>query len=146
MKVNLKYFFLFWLFLSCGLNGFSQGKKEKLEAMRIAFITKQINLTTSEAQSFWPVYNEYHDKLEAARKAFKTQYNKSTNLDALSDKEAELILAAETELKQKEYLLFKEYYERFKKVLPVKKVLKLRKAEEDFKQELLKMLKSGGGE
>jgi len=32
---------------------------EKLESLRIAFLTKQLNLSPEEAQGFWPVYNEY---------------------------------------------------------------------------------------
>ena len=33
--------------------------EEKLEALRIAFLTKQLNLSPEEAQQFWPVYNSY---------------------------------------------------------------------------------------
>ncbi|MBK6523229.1 MAG: hypothetical protein IPG08_13420 [Sphingobacteriaceae bacterium] len=52
----------------------------------------------------------------------------------MSDKEAEAYLVAELTLKQKEYELSKEYYEKFKKVLPIKKIALIRRAEEDFKR------------
>ncbi len=122
----------------------SPGKKEKLEALRIAFITKELNLTSAEAQTFWPVYNEYQDKTEAARKAFRQQYKKNVDINALTEKEADSYIAAEIELKQREASLFKEYMEKIKKVVGAKKTAKLRKAEEEFKQELLKILKNGG--
>ncbi|MFL5753594.1 MAG: hypothetical protein ACJ76F_09315 [Bacteroidia bacterium] len=115
-------------------------KKEKVEALRISFITQQLDLGTQEAQLFWPVYNEYLDKLDAARKAFRQQYNKQTDFDFKTDKEADAYLNAEINLKQKEADYFREYYEKFKKVLPVKKVAKLRRAEEEFKKKLIEQL------
>jgi hypothetical protein len=48
---------------------------------------------------------------------------------------------AELQLKAKEVELNKTYFEKFKQVLPIKKVLKLMHAEEAFKKELLKQLK-----
>lgn len=35
------------------------GDGQRLEALKIAYLTKKLNLTTDEAQRFWPVYNSY---------------------------------------------------------------------------------------
>lgn len=43
-------------------------KTQTLEAVRVAFITKELNLTPSEAQQFWPVYNNYTAEIKSARK------------------------------------------------------------------------------
>jgi hypothetical protein len=40
---------------------------EKVEAIKVAYITKELNLTSSEAEKFWPVYNEYFKELKKAR-------------------------------------------------------------------------------
>lgn len=32
---------------------------EKIQALKIAFITQKLDLTADEAQKFWPVYNRY---------------------------------------------------------------------------------------
>ena len=32
---------------------------EKLNSYKIGFFTKKLNLTSAEAEKFWPVYNEY---------------------------------------------------------------------------------------
>lgn len=32
---------------------------EKVQALKIAFITQKLDLTADEAQKFWPVYNRY---------------------------------------------------------------------------------------
>ena len=42
----------------------SQGRQQRpmaglVEAYKTAFITQRLNLTTEEAQKFWPIYNNY---------------------------------------------------------------------------------------
>lgn len=124
------------VFVLLQLASFAQGgKREKIEALRVGFITQQLNLTTDESQKFWPVYNEYQDKVRAARREFK-----GTSTSFASDKEAQDFLDAELLFKQRELNLYKEYYDKFKKILPLKKVAMLRQAEEEFKKELLKQL------
>lgn len=115
-------------------------KKEQIAAFRVAFITKELSLSSKEAQLFWPVYNEYQDKLEALRTARRKE-NKKHTPDTMTDQEAEQFIENETDFKVNEANLQKQYYTRFKQSLPVKKVALLIKAEEDFKRELLKQLK-----
>lgn len=119
----------------------SDSKREKIDALRATFISKKVNFSNEESIKFWPLYNEMNDKLEANRKAFRQQYNAKTNYNFITDKEAEAYLNAELNLKQKEFELYKEYYEKFKKILPVKKVAALRRAEEDFKKEIIRTIK-----
>ena len=53
-----------------------QGNKgEKIEALRIAFISQQLNLNTQEAQKFWPVYNQYRGDLKTLHQNFKMDAN-----------------------------------------------------------------------
>jgi hypothetical protein len=51
------------LFLICTLNLFSQQSQDpdgsRIEALKIAYLTKKLNLSPEEAQRFWPVYNNY---------------------------------------------------------------------------------------
>ena len=82
-----------------------------------------------------------NDKLDAVRKTFRLKYNSSTNYNFQTDKEADEYLNAELTLKQKEYELYKDYYDKFKKILPVKQVAAVRRAEEDFKKEIIKSIK-----
>ncbi len=116
-------------------------KREKIDALRASFIAKKVNFTPQESQAFWPLYNEMNDKQDANRKTFRLQYNANTNYDFATDKEAEAYLNAELLLKQKEYEIYKEYYDKFKKILPLKKVAAVRRADDDFKKELIKSIK-----
>ncbi|HEY8733240.1 MAG TPA: hypothetical protein VIL90_01660 [Puia sp.] len=53
--------FALYLLTSVAQNG------NRLEALKIAYITKRLNLSPDEAQKFWPVYNQYADELQKAR-------------------------------------------------------------------------------
>ena len=37
-------------------------KKEKIEAIKVAYISEELELTVAESQAFWPVYNELQSK------------------------------------------------------------------------------------
>ncbi|MBX9851393.1 MAG: hypothetical protein K2X86_06495 [Cytophagaceae bacterium] len=140
----MRYFVSFAILIV--LVGFSlsfaqQDKKDRIEALKIAFITNKLELTSKEAQVFWPVYNEYADKHEKLRKDRRQQFmNVKDNLDAMSDKDIEALVDGEMTFRQKELDLQKEYHAQFKQVLPVRKVAKLYIAEETFKRELLRKL------
>ena len=45
--------------------------QEKVEALKVGFITQRLDLTTEEAKVFWPVYNKYSDELKKLRRTTK---------------------------------------------------------------------------
>lgn len=119
-----------------------QEKKEDIESMKIAFLTKKLELTPEEAQQFWPVYNQYSDKLNEIRKKRRQDLRTAkNNFDEMSDKEVEQAVDNEMNFRQKELDIQKEYNAKFKAILPIKKVAKLYAAEEQFKRVLLDKLK-----
>ena len=122
----------------------AQTPKDKIEQYRIAFITKEVNLTVEEAKVFWPVYNKYRDELEALRSNNKVDLD---NIDytKLTDEEVEKKAKEIFVLKQSELDIQKKYYTEFKKVIPAKKVLRLIKADADFKKQLVKLLQERRG-
>jgi Spy/CpxP family protein refolding chaperone len=126
-----------------GPNPRQQEKKENIEAMKIAFITQKLELTPEEAQKFWPVYNQYTDKLKELRKKRRQEERDGKQkMDALTDKELEQMIDNDLATRQKELDLQKEYNTKFKAILPIKKVVKLYAAEEQFKMVLLDKLKN----
>ncbi len=138
---TLKYIFILSLLsISAG----AQNQKEKIEQYRIAFITQELNLTTDEAKVFWPVYDKYRAELEAMRKNNKVDIDK-LDYAALTDMEAEKKATEIFSLKQAELDLQKKYYAEFKKVIPTRKVLRLIKAEADFRQKLVELLQKRQG-
>lgn len=147
MKQVIRHIFVF-AFCLVALSAMAQPgtKRDKIDALRVSFISSKVTLTNQESQLFWPLYNEYNDKADNLKKSFRQQFVRDVDFNTVSDKDAEAYLIAELTLKQKEYELSKEYYEKFKKVLPVKKIALIRRAEEDFKKELIKNIKGNSSE
>ena len=56
------------LFMSLPSSAAAQNQKDDLEALRVAFITKELKLTSDESQKFWPIYNEYLKELSNCAK------------------------------------------------------------------------------
>jgi len=120
-----------------------QNKREKIEAMKIAFITQRLSLNREEAQKFWPVYNEYDAEKGKLRKEKREQYRDyKTNFDDLSDEEITKFVDSQIIYRQRELDIQKKYHIDLKGVLPIRKVALLYKAEEDFKKHLLKEAQS----
>ena len=126
-----------------------EGKRENVEAMKIGYLTKELNLTTDEAKKFWPVYNEFSDELKKIRDARKERFRDAKeSFVSMADKDVEKVIDTEMISRQQELDLQKQYHARFKEVLPIKKVALLYRAEEGFKRELLEKIKErreGGG-
>lgn len=153
-KILLLIFFTF-AFLANGLSaqaagGSSKGKtdtvptasgSERVQALKVAFLTKHLNLTPAEAQKFWPIYNEYQDKREAVRDQLQADYKIiREQADKLSNEELTRLGDEEVALKAKDAQLVSEMHDKLKKVLPPKKLAQLYVAEEDFKKELIRIL------
>lgn len=120
-----------------------QDRHEKIEQLKITFITRELNLTSSEAQQFWPVYNEMSDQLKVENKKQRTiAKSLRTNYDSYSDSEfkAELnkLYASETN----EVSLKREYNSKIAAIISYKKSAKLLSLEQRFKRELLNKVKS----
>jgi hypothetical protein len=147
MKPVVKYIYVF-MFCILAVVGWAQpgSKREKIDALRVSFINSRVSLTTQESQLFWPLYNEYTNKTDDLKKTFRHQFVRNVDFNAFTEKEADAYLTAELTLKQKEYELIKEYYEKFKKALPAKKLALIRRAEEDFRKELIKNIKGNSPE
>lgn len=151
--MNARKIILLFIALAISAAGFSQQKpkqktKEEIEALRVAYITKKLNLTPTEAQTFWPLYNEYTQKRETLRKEHKEKLKKyKEDVSLMTDAEAQEYIDAEMTYRQKDLDLQKDFYKKLKAVLPAKKIVLLAKAEEEFKKILLEGLggdKPGG--
>ena len=112
--------------------------KGKMEAQKIAFITQELDLSTEEAQQFWPVYNEYTKELEAIK---KDRPNRREMQDkVLTDSEAASQLSTMIETEKRHTAIKEDYIGQMKNVLSIQKVAKLFRLEHRFKREMLNKL------
>jgi hypothetical protein len=122
-------------------------KKADIDALKVSIITTKAGLTAEEGKVFWPIYNEYDaEKNSIKRERRQKAMAARNNIDNLSDREIEELLQNDFVLRQRELDIEKKYFEKFKKVLPIKKVAKVYAAEDQFKRELLKRLRSQGAD
>lgn len=100
--------------------------RERVEALHVAFITQKLDLSATESQKFWPIYNEYRGKVDGLRNKYKKDNSSLDNSIAFD---------------QERLALKKDYFEKLKAVVPTDKLDKLENAEREFKKELIDKMK-----
>ena len=106
------------LILGFTIAGMSQDEDKKdggrIEALKIAYLTRKLNLTTEEAQKFWPVYNQYSDEL------------RKVQIEARQNNTSEI------ERDEKVLNIRKRYNNEFAKALSTEKVNSFFRVEKEF--------------
>jgi hypothetical protein len=113
----------------------NQSRAKQIETIKIGFITRKLDLSIEESQKFWPVY---------------FQFQKEQNLLLKQKREARLQNANDADQAIDDDLYFdtkilelkKKYRGEYGKILSAEKVKKLYQAEREFKEELIKLLKT----
>ena len=125
-----------------------RGDFEKFRAQKVSFITNALSLTPAEAEKFWPIYNEYDRKrAEFHRKRADTERRLMEGIEKgnnLSNNELTEINNTMLNNVRIEYELLKEYNEKFKAVLPIKKVVMLNIVEKNFSFRMLRDYRGDG--
>ena len=93
-------------------------KSEKIEALYIAYMTRELNLTEAEAKTFWPVHASFDAELRNLR-------------------------AMDNELKRQEAVLTikKKYEERFNRILGAERTNTFYVKDAEFRKKLVDRLK-----
>ena len=119
---------------------------QKMQSEMIAFITAELDLTPEEAQVFWPVYNliakakmESQKSVMTAHKALKEALKDENASDKQVGKLLDEYLAAKQAQKDSD----KGEADKYRKVLPEKKVAKLYIAQEKFRRDHIRNFKGG---
>ncbi len=116
--------------------------REKIEAARVAFLTRELNLDIEQAKTFWPLFNEYESEKDAIRKDLQTIRRR---VDTASDASLKEDLTRVFALRRQEILLDEKYQAKFKDVLTIRQVAKLHYAEHKFHRMMLEHLRERGG-
>lgn len=109
--------------------------RKKLESLRIAYITDELDLSSEEAQIFWPVFNEFEKK--------RTELRKSKNmLLGDSSKNSSDIVTEYLAIEEEEHLLNENYITQMREVISDEKIITLISSEKRFRERLIKRLNS----
>jgi hypothetical protein len=138
-----KYIIILTLFLSV-LNSFGQAKKEsseKVKALKVAFLTQELQLTSMEAEKFWPLYNKHRERLDSLRNigraAIKNKIKEVGDLNNLEESEAKKFVLLRLNLERQISAEKEAFVPSISPFLPYKKILKLYVSEREFARKLM---------
>jgi hypothetical protein len=113
-------------------------RTERLESARVAYLTDKLALTPEQSQRFWPVYKEYTEKRRNLRREGGGLRGK--DLSVMTDKEIKTAMERQFAVRQSELNLDKEYADKFQKVISLRQVAQLHRAEREFTRALIRRL------
>lgn len=139
--ISFKTFFIVMLlvpsFCMFGQNGeFKDKLKDKFKAQKVAYITSELELSETESQKFWPIYNSYQSEIEQLKADLDIKPSRD-----MSDKEAEDMMYALLENRSKEIDVQKKYIQKMKTAISARKIAMLFKAERQFKEKVVSNMK-----
>lgn len=143
MKSIITYLYLFLISFSQFAQP-NEKREEKIRNLRIAFLSTKLDLTTEEAQKFWPLFNKFDDKhteFFKQKKQMMQALRKSEN-ENISEKELQNLLNNSEDVENKLQENRKIFIKSLQGIIPTQKIILLRKLEEDFKQKLLQQFKN----
>lgn len=117
-------------------------KRDQLKSMKVAFITSELDLTSEESAKFWPLYNAHEEKQQEIRKQKLKSYLEDDSLDKVSEKDAATILEKIENSEEELHQSRKKFITSLKAVISPLKILKLKKAEENFNRKLLQQYRN----
>ena len=115
--------------------------RQKIKLLKTAYITDAITLKPTEAEKFWPVYNQYSNQIQQLK--FKLEGGKMQEINAAGGIE-EISEAKAKEIINQSLIFEKEIYEakinminELSKIISAQQIVKLQKAERDFNKRIL---------
>jgi hypothetical protein len=100
---------------------------EKVESIKIAYLSEKLNLDPKTAEKFWPIYNQYDDEMRTVIQESK-KANDTRTVEEIIDQEQKAI-----DIKRK-------YNALFLKVLSNEQATKLYQSEKEFHRILLRRM------
>lgn len=101
------------------------------------YITKEAHLTPQEAQAFFPLYHQMKDQ----QRNLQTKINRAiqrVEREKLTEADCKRIIAFVQKMQEQFNRIEKNYYDKFAKVLPANKLLRVMNAEHNFGREMFR--------
>lgn len=115
----------------------------KVKANKIAYLTQRLDLSTQEAEKFWPIFNKYENEMIALRIENSPRDTNSAgfplrpNCLNMSDKEAQDMLSKQLRTKRDIVNIQDRYAKEFQKAIPVQKVVMFFMLERKFMSDVI---------
>jgi hypothetical protein len=138
----MKHTIITLLFIAFTFNTFAQKSErhERIKALKVALITEKLQLTETEAQKFWPIYNAHEKEMEMLRINGREK-RKNLNLETITEAEAKIALQDLLAFEKEQHELKSDLVESLMTAIPAKKIILLKVVEDQFKKSMLEELK-----
>jgi len=138
-KMKKLFIGLFLVFF--GTNLFAQGANDYLEVSRDVIKTEKkaaiagaMQLTDTESQVFWPLYNEYNEKMYVINtELFNAIKDFAKHYETMTDEKALELWANAEKVESELFKLKKTYFKKFLKIMPPTKTVRYFQAENKIK-------------
>lgn len=115
--------------------------RERMEAARVAYITRSMQLSPQEARVFWPLHDAYIEKIKEQRQARIEGRREPLNFDEMSDAEINKFLDRRLDLAEAAMKARKEFINQLRKELSPRKAAMFIRAEDDFQRDVIDQLR-----
>ena len=126
------------------LSAFGQGReamRERIKAQKVAFITERLDLSPTEAQQFWPIYNEFEEKVNTMRRDDLREVRQKMKSGDLTTDEAQDLLDQFMVVEENIHQAKKQLVKDLGNAIPPQKIIALKTAEESFNRRLMEIIK-----
>ncbi len=104
--------------------------RDVLKTEKKAAIAEVMELTKEDADVFWPLYNEYNNKMyQIQNEKIKVIMDFAENFENLTPEKADELWTRSMATDQQLLKLEKTYYKKFKKIIPLEKAVMYFQAE-----------------
>ncbi len=135
----MKNHILFAILMIVGSTAFAQridtsdvSKIDALKDYREELFKSKLPLNDKEAKAFFPIYDQYQLELRNSKREFRKKWYKK-DLENLSESDAREYLNEAIALQQKEVELLKNYSNKMGEVIPMSKVIKVKRVEREIR-------------
>ncbi len=117
--------------------------REKLEAARVAFITKKLDLSPDQAEKFWPLFNQHDQKRRAHMRAIQQLGSEADS--EVTDQVAKELIQKRFDLHEEMLKEERAFIKSLDGVITPVQALRLHEANREFTRQIYRMHRRGGG-
>ncbi|WP_298534736.1 sensor of ECF-type sigma factor [uncultured Algibacter sp.] len=137
-----KLLLIFLLLFSLNITA-QHGNRERIKALKVSFITEKLDLSEKEAQEFWPIYNDFENQISNIRhkeiRALKKEIKE--NADNMTNEKANTFITKLNDAETRMLKLRLDFTKKLSSIIPAKKIVLLKVAEDDFKRKMFEEYK-----
>lgn len=115
-----------------------EDRKEQIERLRVAFISEELNLSTEEAQVFWPVFNTFQDQRRQLDRDIRRSIRQLEEKAPLSEQDVLHLNKKVSENRRSIIRIEEQLIIDLMPILGPERTLKLMRIESEFKKRILK--------